>query len=57
MAMPLEYFGFDFALVKHVVPLCLQWQQAQLFLGAWAGGTALCSVNLLRCLWTIETPK
>jgi hypothetical protein len=41
MAMP-----FDFDLVQHVAPLCLQWPLAQLFLAARDGGTGKGSVNL-----------
>ncbi len=44
--MPWECFGFDFALVHHVAPLCWQWSLAQLFPAALAGRTGQCSVYL-----------
>jgi hypothetical protein len=46
MAMPLECFCVAFALVQHVVPLCLGWPLAQLFPAAWAGGAGQSSVYL-----------
>jgi hypothetical protein len=36
--------GMFFALVKHVVPLCLQWPLAQLFSAAWASDIGQFSV-------------
>jgi hypothetical protein len=46
MAMPGNVFALIFALVQHVTALCFQWQLAQLFLAAKAGGTGQCLLYL-----------
>jgi len=46
MAKPNKVFVLIFALVQHVVPLCLQWSLAQLLPAAREGSTGRYSVYL-----------
>ncbi len=39
-----QIYGFDFALVELVAPLCLQWPMPQLLPVSWASKTGQCSV-------------
>ena len=51
MAMPWECLCFEFALVQHVAPLCLQWTLALLFPLNWAGSMGsvyLCYMSMHR---------
>ncbi len=44
--MPSECLCFDFALVQHLAPVCLQWPLSQLYPGAWADSTSQWSVYI-----------
>ncbi len=46
-----------FALIQHVVPLCLQWPLAQLFDAAWESNLGQCSVYLFWFLWFLSIKK
>ncbi len=46
MAISWDWFCFDFALVQHVLPLCLHCPLAQLFSAPWACGIYQRSVSL-----------
>ncbi len=51
----MECFCFNFALVKHVAPLCLQWSLLQLLPAARAGGIGqmLCLSSLMTKLFRV----